>query len=201
MGTIYTFQNETDLDTVADADQFPIYDASSGRTKSCTATDIQTYIAGAATAAEIARAADVSTRLIAAGSTLSVTEALHDGKTIKLDAATGSVCTLPASSGSGARFRFVVHTIATSNSHIVKVANASDVFYGFATVLQDGGDTAVHFETASDSDTITLNRTTTGSTMKGEWIEVEDIATGVWAVRIQVARTGTEATPFSATVS
>lgn len=152
-----------------------------------------------ATVAEVNRAADVSTRLIAAGSTLAVTEALHDGKTIKLDTATGSVCTLPAATGSGARFRFVVHTLATSNSHIVKVTG-NDVMYGFALVAQDGGDTSVMFETGADSDTITLNRSTTGSTQKGETIEVEDIAADVWAVRVIVAATGTEATPFSATV-
>lgn len=154
-----------------------------------------------ATADELNRATDVSGRLVAAGGTLSVTVAAHDGKTILLDTAAGSVCTLPASSGSGARFRFVVKTLATSNSHIVKVANATDVMAGFAFVLQDAADTTVAFETGADSDTITLNRTTTGSTQKGEFIEVEDIDTGIWAVRVCVAGTGTEATPFSATVS
>lgn len=154
-----------------------------------------------ATATELNRAADTSGRLVLAGSTLSVTEALHDGKTILLDQLAGSVCTLPASSGSGARFRFVVSVVATSNSHIVKVANGTDVMAGFALVAQDAADTAVMFETAASSDTITLNRTTTGSTQKGETIEVEDIATGFWAVRVIVAATGTEATPFSATVA
>lgn len=155
--------------------------------------------AQAATAAEVNRAADVSTRLIAAGSALTVTEALHDGKTIKLDTAAGSTCTLPAATGSGARFRFVVHTIATSNSHVIKVTG-NDVMYGFCHVAQDGGDTSVMFETAADSDTITLNRSTTGSTQKGEFFELEDIAADVWAVYGVIAATGTEATPFSATV-
>lgn len=164
------------------------------------AAELNTMDGILATTAELNRAADVSTRLVAAGSTLAVTEALHDGKTILLDTATGSVCTLPASSGSGARFRFVVSVIATSNSHVVKVANGTDVMAGFALVAQDAADTAVMFETGATSDTITLNRTTTGSTQKGETIEVEDIATGFWAVRVIVAATGTEATPFSATV-
>lgn len=153
-----------------------------------------------ATATELNRAADVSGRLIAAGSALTVTEALHDGKTILLDTAAGSTCTLPAASGSGARFRFVIKTVATSNSHIIKVVG-DDVMYGMAVGLQDGGDTAVFFETASDSDTITLNRTTTGSTQKGEWFELEDIAADTWAVYGVFVATGTEATPFSAAVS
>ena len=153
-----------------------------------------------ATAAELNRAADVSGRLIAGGSALAVTVAAHDGKTILLDTAAGTTCTLPASSGSGARFRFVISTVATSNSHIIKVANATDVMAGFALVAQDAGDTAVLFETASTSDTITLNRTTTGSTQKGEFFELEDIGANLWRVYGVFAATGTEASPFSAAV-
>lgn len=153
-----------------------------------------------ATATEINRAADVSGRLVAGGSALAVTEALHDGKTILLDTAAGTTCTLPASSGSGARFRFVISTVATSNSHIIKVANATDVMSGVILMANDTDASTSAFETAATSDTITLNRTTTGSTIKGEWVELEDIAAGVWAVRGVLAGTGVEATPFSATV-
>jgi hypothetical protein len=153
-----------------------------------------------ATTAEINRASDVSTRLVLAGATLAVTELAHDGKTILLDQLAGSVCTLPASSGSGARFRFVIHTVPTSNSHIVKVANSTDVMSGVIIEANDTDASSSTWETAATSDTITLNRTTTGGTIKGEWIEVEDIAAGFWAVRGVIAGTGAEATPFSATV-
>lgn len=156
-----------------------------------------------ATAAEINRTTDVSGRLVAGGATLSVTEALHDGKVIALDTAAGTVCTLPASTGSGARFRFVVTTIATSNSHVVKVANSSDTMTGMILAVSDDAGFPVKGYTAdatAGADTITLNRSTTGSTVKGEWIEVIDIATNKWAVSGMTAATGTEATPFSATV-
>jgi hypothetical protein len=141
-----------------------------------------------------------SAAVVAAGSALTVTKALHNGRTILLDTLTGSVATLPAATGSGARYRFVVSVLATSNSHVVKVANATDIFVGQALVAQDGGDTSVMFDTAADSDTITLNRTTTGSVIRGEVIEVEDIASGIFAVFVRVSATGSEATPFSATV-
>lgn len=153
-----------------------------------------------ATGAEINRVADASGRLVAAGATLAVTEALHDGKTILLDTAAGSVCTLPTSSGSGARYRFVLSVVPTSNAHVVKVGNATDVLAGFALTAQDAADTAVMFETGATSDTITLNRSTTGGTQLGETIEVEDIAAGFFAVRVINAATGIEATPFSAAV-
>lgn len=154
-----------------------------------------------ATAAELDRAADVSARAVAAGSALTVTEALHDGKVIKLDTAAGSTCTLPAASGSGARFRFHITVIATSNSHIIKVANASDTMVGvIASISDDAANVVKPFFAAGTDDTITLNRTTTGSTRVAEWVEVVDLAANLWQVNGVIAATGTEATPFSATV-
>ena len=158
-------------------------------------------VALVATFAEINRAADASTRLIAAGATLAVTEALHDGKIIKLDTAAGSICTLPAATGSGAVFRFVISVIATTNSHVVKVANASDIIQGVIVSESDNAaDAAIAFATAATDDTITLNRTTTGSVVRGEWLELLDVATNLFLVRGVTSSNGTEATPFSATV-
>lgn len=139
---------------------------------------------------------------IAAGGTLSVTAALHAGRTILLDTAAGSVCTLPASSGSGNKYKFLVSVLATSNSHIVKVANATDVFRGIISCLDSNLATVnmFGFAAASDSDTITLDRTNTGSVTLGEWLEVEDYATGFWAVRGLLSGAA-PATPFSAGVS
>lgn len=154
-----------------------------------------------ATAAELNRAADVSGRLVAAGSTLSATVADHDGKLILLDTATGSVVTLPAATGTGAILRFAVSVLATSNSHIVKVADATDIIQGVIMTVSDGSDAVLGWRTADDSDTITLNRSTTGSVERGEWIELVDVATNLWLVSGMTASTGTEATPFSATVS
>jgi hypothetical protein len=174
------------------------YDASAGRFgKALVGFD---FSAVTATAAEVNRVADVSGRLVAAGSSLTLTEAAHDGKTILLDTAAGSTVTLPAASGSGARFRFVIKTVATSNSHIIKVANASDAINGIIYTLSDDTAAVKGFAAAATDDTITLNRTTTGSVSKGEFIEIEDIATNVFAVRGFTQSTGTEATPFSATV-
>jgi predicted RecA/RadA family phage recombinase len=153
-----------------------------------------------ATILEVNRAADVSGRLVLAGSTLAVTEALHDGKTILLDQLAGSVCTLPAATGSGARFRFRVYILATSVSHIVKVTG-TDIIQGIVnTIDTDTAGTTTGFATAADSDTITLNRGTTGSAMRGEWLELEDVASGLWLVRGQLANTSSGATPFSAAV-
>ena len=70
---------------------------------------------------------------------------------------------------------------------------------GTAIILQDAADTASAFETAATDDTVTWNGTTTGG-IKGDSCELIDIASGLWWVRVMASATGTEATPFSATV-
>jgi hypothetical protein len=162
-------------------------------------------VALTATATEINQAAKTSTKVgISAGSTLAVTAALHNGTTINLDTATGSVCTLPAATGSGAKFKFLVTVLAILNSHKVQVANAQDFMIGIVNTVDSAavtGYAAANSGTvATNSDTITLNRTTTGSTAVGEYLNVEDVAANTWSVNGQTASTGTAATPFSAAV-
>lgn len=128
-----------------------------------------------------------------------LTAEAHSGTTLNLARAAGITCTLPAALGYGSVFKFLVTTTVTSNSDIIKVANSTDVMQGVALTAQDAGDTAIAFETLAASDTITLNGTTTGG-YRGDQIELTDAAPGVWAVKITSAATGTEVTPFSATV-
>ena len=138
---------------------------------------------------------------VAAGATLAMSRDSHDGKIVKLDTAAGSIVTLPASTGSGAVYKFLVTVTATSNSHVIKVANATDEMRGF--VIQDS-DTATApniWWAADNDDTITLNRTTSGLAAQGEYFELVDAASGVFFVRGYSQASGTEVTPFSATVA
>lgn len=145
---------------------------------------------------------------VAAGSTLTLTAATHGGKWIKLDTLTGSVVTLPAATGTGNVYRFYVSVLATSNSHKIQVANATDFFVGVLMGTRtDSGNAVLGFAAANsgtvatNSDTITLNRTTTGSVNVGEWVEVTDVATATFQVRGMLSATGAAfATPFSAAV-
>jgi hypothetical protein len=153
-----------------------------------------------ATAAEINRAADVSARRVnATAATLTVTQALHEGRTITLNRADGIAVTLPAATGSGSKYRFVVGTAITTPTTIKVVGN--DIMAGVAIQGSDAGaGTSNLWATAADSDTITLTGTTTGGFV-GDVVELEDIAADTWAVKITGNGSGTEATPFSATVS
>lgn len=132
-------------------------------------------------------------------STLTVEPNIYGGVPIVLDRAAGIAVTLPASTGSGVVYEFFLKTTVTSNSTTIKVANASDVMAGQAVLGQDAGDTVNHFATAASSDTVTWNGTTTGG-IAGARCKVIDIAANLWHVEVISDASGTEATPFSATV-
>lgn len=153
----------------------------------------------AATAAEINRSADVSARLVAAGASLTLTEASHADKIIKLDTAAGSAITLPAATGSGARFIFIVTTKPTSNQHRISVVG-NDEFVGSVNILDVDGSAQAAFAAldAADNDQLDLNGTTKGGQV-GDWLEIVDIAADNWHVRGQcVCPAGSNpATPFT----
>lgn len=139
---------------------------------------------------------------IPAGSAFTVKMDECHGRQINLDTATGSTVTLPPATGSGAVFSFVVSALATSNSHIVKVANSSDAMQGGIVIADtdSSGAASSFFAVAGTSDTITLNRSTTGSVVVGEYLVVRDVAANRYQVEGLLAGTGAVATPFSATV-
>ena len=124
----------------------------------------------------------------------------HRGRPIVCAKADGITFTLPAATGSGDRYLFYVKTTITSNSLIVKVANATDVIQGVLAQTQDSGAGIQGWEAASTHDTITMDGSTMGG-IKGDMFELIDMAAGEYGVRGTIAGTDSEATPFSATVS
>lgn len=131
--------------------------------------------------------------------TLTLTAPEYANHIIPLNLATGQAVTLPAATGTGNAYTLFIGTTITSNTTTIKVANSTDVMAGVALVANDTDASASLFETASTSDTITFNGSTTGG-IKGCMVELVDVMSGVWFVRITGAATGSEATPFSATV-
>lgn len=140
-------------------------------------------------------------------STLAVTADANGGNATMLNLASGITVTLPAATGSGVEYEFTIGITVTGPTTI-KVANATDFFVGRALQVT-ATNTVVGFvpvnsgTVATNSDTITLNGTTTGGLI-GDKIIVKDVAqtstTGVWHVIAILNTTGTAATPFSATV-
>jgi len=141
-----------------------------------------------------------TTPISATGATLTCTKDVHAGRTIVISAAAGCAVTLPAATGTGSIYRFIIGASITSNTTTIKVANATDVMTGRAFVISDNSAAVLGYATASTDDTITLNGTTLGGLI-GDHIEIVDAIAGKFGVRVLTAATGTEATPFSATVS
>ena len=158
----------------------------------------------AATADEINRAADLSTRIVPLAVTTILTEASHEGKTIVMSGAGGArTFTLPAATAAGGRYRFVVGEVNTSN-YLIKAAVGTDLFEGMiigASTTDSATDAARTWLSGATDDTVTLNGTTTGGVAIGDWLEFEDISATGWAVRGMITQSGTEATPFSDTVT
>lgn len=134
---------------------------------------------------------------VAGGASITL-DKTHNGATVKFDTAAGTAITLPAASGSGRRIRALVTVLATSNQHKVSAAG-TDVFIGLIQGHRvDTGNAVLGFAAGATDNTITLNRTTTGSVSLGEWLEFEDVASGKWAVKGMLSATGAAfATPFS----
>lgn len=136
----------------------------------------------------------------ATAATLAVTAAAHAGKVIVLNRAAGVTVTLPAATGTGNIYRFSVGTAVTSNNDIIKVADATDVMAGTLVVGSVTDASATAFATQANDDTITMNGSTTGG-LAGGLITLVDIATNLYAVSGSISGSGSEADPFSATVS
>lgn len=175
-------------------DLVQVYDASADEYKSMTMVQLMAGV----------KAVEAANRLVTITATGAITAALHEGKTCLLAEVGGDAIvtlTLPAATGSGGRYRFVVNVVNTS-SYVFKSVAGADVMRGHV-IGNDGGGvtTPVVWAAGATDDTVTINGTTTGGVTRGDWIEFEDIATDGWAVRGIVSQSGTEATPFSDTVA
>jgi hypothetical protein len=131
--------------------------------------------------------------------TLAMTKARHAGQLIVLDKVDGIAVTLPPASGSGAVYRFFVRSTITSSSTTIKVANTSDSMLGMALTFPDDAAPVGGWAVVANDDTITLNGSSLGGYL-GDQITITDVATNLFMVLACLRQTGTEATPFSATV-
>ncbi len=152
----------------------------------------------AASPAEITRNCQASSRIVTAITTLAVTQALHDGRVILLSLLAGFTSTLPAATGTGSIYYFMVGIINTSAAYVF-VTTGSDVFNGgyFNAI---GGNTGGKYFASTVNKTLTWdgNGNNKGGGAIGDWVEFIDIATGIYAVSgSTVASGGVPVTGFS----
>lgn len=136
----------------------------------------------------------------AAGATETLTSA-DCGQTTLLDTLAGSVVTLPAATGSGCTFRFLVTLTNTSNDHSV-VAVGNDEFVGGLISIGTTADQADAFTAAPAGgvDAIQMNGSTEGGLL-GTWIVFQDIAADTWGIMGIVISTDASATMLATGVA
>ena len=133
--------------------------------------------------------------LVSAGAaTLTLTEPLHAGITVINDQTAGLAITMAASTGNGAIYRIINGAVSATANTIT--CAGSDVFDGNIMVGLSLAQTALFHSDGTDT-IITQNLTTTGLGDIGDWVEIQDIVSGKFAVRGQFSASGTVATPFS----
>lgn len=167
------------------SDQIPIKDASTSRGGYITGQYLLSGLAGVVS--------------VSAGATvLTVTQASHAGRTVVLNNTVPIAVTLPAATGTGAKYAIVLKTAATATQSTIKVANTVDVMQGLIVSLNTTAGALIGFTNTATSDTMTFNGGTTGGGAASIYT-ITDIAAGFFQVdgRDTAAMT---TTPYSASV-
>ena len=117
------------------------------------------------------------------------------GGLIVVNRAAGSTITLPDATGTGYSYT-IVTIVDQTGDLVIQAPDADNVMQGVALTDMSG----VIWPTADDTDTITLNGTTSGG-KAGTRVSLTDVAADTWHVEVVGESSGTEITPFSAAVS
>lgn len=116
------------------------------------------------------------------------------GTTFLLNLLAGFTTTLPAATGSGTIWKFVVGTVVTSGAYTIS-APASTMFGNIVNGLASGGAANTYVQSGGTS--IALDALHKGGAQIGDWVQLTDVGVGVWNVTGIVTGTTALATPFS----
>lgn len=135
---------------------------------------------------------------VAVGAAKTATAGVNN--TYLLDTAAGSVLSLPAATGSGAKLKVIVSTTASSNAHKILTSPITDVLIGQAvggvaagTNLKFGALTSDAFHSIQ----MPFAGTQPSGGFEGDVFEFTDTAAGKWHVAALYKSGTTATTPFS----
>lgn len=139
---------------------------------------------------------------VAVGAAASATKA--NLVTYLLNQAAGSTLTLPGATGSGLIIPVVVTVTVTSNANKILTNPITDKLIGNVTV--QNANATKQFSAATASGFHSIQMPFAGSQpsggFEGDWLDIQDIATGVWLVSGMLqSGTATQLTPFSTATS
>lgn len=176
----------TDIGIPAGNDRYPVYDTSGELVG-------YTLASAALTVAPVSLTA-----------TTALTAAAHANRPLLMGASGAPLTfTLPAATGSGNRFLFIVSVVNTSN-YLVKASAGTMLFTGQIigqSATDSATDAARTWVAGASDDSLLLNGTTRGGVSKGDFVEFIDCSTTQWFVRGFITQSGSEATPFENTVA
>lgn len=183
-----------------------ITDYASANVPAAAAAILDAFGSLTATVTELNRSSDTSTRVVAIGpsdsATLAITELAHDGKTIYLTKTDGWNATLPVPVA-GMKFRIIIGaTIATAST--IKSVAGTHLMFGHALMGNDSNNSVVDFPAVAASTLDTIDLLGTGNStggVEGQEINIEAMSATRWFVSMRGDAAGTEATPFSDTVT
>ena len=188
--SIYTINNETALaaGSVLDADELVIYDSAAARVKKVALSSIRQFTSGGIVAITAADA---------------ITAAEHAGRICVLNLGAGFTLTLPAATGTGNVYTFVVGIVAGAGPYVIETSAVTEHMTGSVRGVDNDveGATGYQWNAEASDDTITLNGTATGG-YPGDTIIIRDYEATNFTVDGHITQSGaSEATPFSAAVS
>jgi hypothetical protein len=162
-----------------------------------------------ASAAEINAECDVSASVVSlAGdaTTLSLTAALHGGRTVMVapDINVSQAITLPEASGSFNKYRILFGgEVDGTNTELMTIAmpSSNGIIQGHAIFGEtDAGAAVAMFASSATTDSIVMDGLVNGG-LVGDYVDLVDVAANVFLVEVVGQQAGTAATPFSAAVS
>ncbi len=119
----------------------------------------------------------------------------HAGKLITFNALAGFIYELPAATGSGDTYEFIVITTNTSVAYVIECTEGAAMFIGQITCADDASGIS-SIPDMNSNDFINMNGGTTGGEL-GSWCRIVDAAVDVWNVNGHFRAAATEATPFA----
>jgi hypothetical protein len=133
-----------------------------------------------------------------------LTAAAHANRPLLMGASGAALTfTLPAATGSGNRYLFIVSVVNTSN-YLIKASAGTMLFTGTiigASTTDSATDAARTWIAGASDDSLLLNGTTRGGVSKGDYIRFVDCSATQWFVEGVITQSGSEATPFENTVA
>lgn len=165
-----------------------------------TVTELNLLDGVLATAAEINRVCDSSTKIVALTATVAITAVLHASKVCYVTGTSAAAYTLPEATGTGDEYRFIIGQVNTNGTTFVAADTTNTSFRGTANLLDvdAAAQTAYFTATAGGTDTVTMDGTTKGGRI-GDYVAFVDTKADEWHVHMEgsVVAGANPATPFS----